>query len=197
MFSSPLLDNIKRSLIPLDSDKLLSAATLGTGLTSVRDEQCEESLKVLVDACNSEAGLSLIGRIAARQHLLELLETRFRLVDHWQQNPGILEQRVSSQIIITGLPKSGSTFLHRLLAHDPANRAPRMWEVMFPLPMRAPSGADPRIGKADSRLAWLRRVHPGLARAHPVGALIPHECGAILRNAEGTNAEGTRMLREC
>ncbi len=173
---------MKRGLIPLRAAGLVSAAILRTGLGRARDEQSEESLKVLADACDSEAGLSLIGRIAARRHLLELLETRFRLVEHWRRTPGILEQEVHPQIFITGVPKSGSTFLHRLLALDPASRAPRMWEVMFPLscPVRAPSYADPRIGKAERRLNWLRRVHPELASAHPVGALIPHECGAIL-----------------
>ncbi len=176
------LESIKRGLIPLALDSLLSAATRGTGLKDSCDEQCEESLKVLIDSCNQEAGLSLIGRIATRQHLLDLLETRLRLIDYWQRIPEIQKQAIRPQIIITGLPKSGSTFLHRLLAHDLSNRVPRMWEVMFPLPspMNVSFASDPRIQKADKRLRWLRWTHPDLVKAHPVGALIPHECGAIL-----------------
>lgn len=169
-------------MVPIDFNNLLSAAIRRTGSKDSCDEQCEESLKVLVDSCNSEAGLSLIGRIAARQHLLELLETRFRLHDYWQQIPEILEQRIRPQIFITGTPKSASTFLHRLLSHDRTNRIPLMWEVMFPLPspMQVPLDSDPRIRKADQRLRWLRWAHPELAKAHPVGPFIPQECGAIL-----------------
>ena len=177
-----LLERIKRILVPLDANRLFSTAFRRARLPYSLDEQCEDSLKVLVDSCNEEAGLSVIGRIAARQHLLELLETRLRLIDCWQRTPEIQEQAVRPQIFITGLPKSGSTFLHRLLAHDLNNRVPRMWEVMFPLPSPAnvTFASDPRIDKADKRLRWLRWTHPALVKSHPVGALIPHECGAIL-----------------
>jgi hypothetical protein len=120
--------------------------------------------------------------MATRQHLGELLATRLGLIDYWQRRPEIQEQALCPQIIITGLPKSGSTFLHRLLAHDLNNRVPKMWEVMFPLPFPGcmTPDSDPRIKKADNRLRWLRWTHPALAQAHPIGALIPQECGAIL-----------------
>jgi hypothetical protein len=120
--------------------------------------------------------------MAARQHLAELLATRLGLIDFWQRTPEIQEQALRPQIILTGLPKSGSTFLHRLLAHDPVNRVPKMWEVMFPLPFPScmTPDFDQRIKKADKRLRWLRWTHPALAQAHPIGALIPQECGAIL-----------------
>ena len=182
MSFSSLLESIKGRLIPLGFNNLISAAIRGTGLKYPNEQVCEEALKVLIGSCNSEAGLSLIGRVAARQHLLELLETRFRLIDYWQQTPEILEQAIRPQVFITGVPKSGSTFLHRLLAHDLNNRVPRMWEVMFPLPapMNLTFASDPRIKKTDNRLQWLRWTHPALVKAHPVGAFIPHECGAIL-----------------
>jgi len=179
---SNLLESITRRSIPIDFNKLLSAAVRRTGLKDYCDPQCEESLKVLIDSCNNEAGLSLIGRIAVRQHLLELLETRFRLLDYWQRTPEIMGQQIRPQIIITGTPKSATTFLHRLLSHDRTNRIPLMWEVMFPLPspVHVPLESDPRIRKADKRLRWLKWAHPELAKAHPVGPFIPQECGAIL-----------------
>jgi hypothetical protein len=168
--------------VPLDLNKLLSAAVGTAELEHICDRQCQDSLKALVDSCNKEAALSFIGQLAVRQHLSELLETRSRLFDYWHQVPEILEQPLHPQIFITGLPKSGSTFLHRLLAQDSSNRVPRMWEVMHPLP--PPSlgtyHSDLRIRKIDNRLRWLRWTHPALVKAHPVGAIIPQECGAIL-----------------
>jgi len=166
----------------MDFTRLLSVAGRRTGLQDSRDQRCGESLKVLMDSLDNEAGLSLFGRIAARSNLLELLETRFRLLDYWQRTPAILEQQVHPQIFITGTPKSASTFLHRLLSHDRNNRIPLMWEVMFPLPLRqqVPPASDPRIRKADQRLRWLRWAHPELAKAHPVGPFIPQECGSIV-----------------
>ncbi len=183
------LETVKRYLIPLEMNNLLSGAIRRTGLEYAADQQCEESLEFLIDACNSEACLSLIGRIATRQHLLELLETRFRLIDQWRRTPEIMEQAIHPQIFITGLPKSGSTFLHRLLAEDVTNRVPRVWEVMFPLPspLHGTNAADPRIKSADNRLRWLRWANPDLVMAHPVGALIPQECGAILGYSFASN----------
>jgi hypothetical protein len=174
--------NFKGRLIPLDFKDLLTAALRGTGLEYSFDRQCEEPLKVLLDSCTDEAALSMIGRLALRQHLLELLKTRFQLLDYWQRTPEIQKQQIHPPIFITGMPKSASTFLHRLLSQDADNRAPRMWEVMYPLPAPACSSldADPRIKKTDNRLLWLRWTHPALVKAHPVGARIPQECGAIL-----------------
>lgn len=176
------VESVKRRLIPLDHEHLLSAAYRRTGLKYSGDHSYEEALRVLVDSCYAEARLSLVGQIAARQNLLELLETRFRLIDFWQRTPEIQEQAVSPQIFITGTPKSGSTFLHRLLAHDLSNRVPQMWEVMFPLPapMCVTFDSDPRIRETDKRLRWLRWTHPAVSRAHPLGAHIPQECGSIL-----------------
>ncbi len=176
------MDSIKRRLIPLDYENLLSAGLRRTGFKHSDDEPYEEAMWVLINSCCEEARLSLFGQIAARQNLLELLETRLRLTDHWQRTPAIQEQAVSPQIFITGTPKSGSTFLHRLLACDLNNRVPEMWEVMFPMP--APIcmtfDSDPRVRKTDNRLQWLRWIHPAIAEAHPLGAHIPQECGSIL-----------------
>ena len=41
-----------------------------------------------------------------------------------RRDPGILNQTIERPIFITGLPRSGTTFLHRLLMEDPDNRAP-------------------------------------------------------------------------
>ena len=175
-------ESIKRRLIRLDYENLLSAALRRTGLQYTGDQSYEEALRTLIDSCYAEARLSLVGEIAARQNLMELLETRLRLIDYWQRIPEIQEQTVSPQIFITGTPKSGSTFLHRLLGHDLNNRVPQMWEVMFPLPapVCVTFDSDPRIRKTDGRLRWLRWIHPAIAQAHPLGAHMPQECGSIL-----------------
>jgi hypothetical protein len=173
--------NAKQRLLPLESGRLIAAAVRRSGMKHA-GPRLEEALKVLTALCDSEAELSLFGRIAVRQHFTDLLSTRFRLVDYWKRTPEIQAQQLSPQIFITGLQKSASTFLHRLLEFDANNRAPRMWEVMYPLPFSAggSNGRDPRIVKTENRLQWLRWLHPKLVQAHPIGALMPQECGEIL-----------------
>jgi Sulfotransferase family len=60
-----------------------------------------------------------------RTHLLDLLKTRLRLVDAWKRQPHdeVESSPIARPIFITGMPRSGSTFLHELLAADPALRA--------------------------------------------------------------------------
>jgi hypothetical protein len=89
---------------------------------------------------------------------------------------------VKRPIFITGTPRSGSTFLHELLAEDPGNRAPRVWEVMFPIPgAKRPfhGPPDPRIRKAAACLWWFRRFAPEADAVFPMRAGTPHECVAI------------------
>ncbi len=175
----------KGSLVPLDIDKLLTRVIRRTGLTDFGEPAHSDALRNLVRACNDEANLSLFGRLAARHHLLDLLETRLRLAKYWRETPKIQEERIHSPIFITGLPRSGSTFLHDLLSQDRDNRVPRTWEVMFPLPLSTDSGfgSDGRIKRAENQLRWLRWIQPSIVKAHPVGATFPQECIAILSYA--------------
>ncbi len=161
-----LLDSVKQRLAPLDADDLLGAAIRRTGHADFDDPQCREALRVLVDACNAEADLNLFGQIAARQHLLGILETRLRLNKYWLEIPEIQEQGLPQPVFITGLPRSGTTFLHNLLAQDPGNRVPRTWEVMFPLPppTRERFNSDRRIFRTERQLRWLRWIQPSIVK---------------------------------
>jgi hypothetical protein len=88
---------------------------------------------------------------------------------------------IQRPVFITGMPRSGSTFLHELLAEDPENRAPRIWEVMYPIPIgsKPPKKVDPRVRKAEASLWWFRRLAPGADSSYPMRACTPHECVAI------------------
>jgi Sulfotransferase family len=68
-----------------------------------------------------------------------------------------------------------------LLAQDPENRAPCVWEVMFPIPTggKCPKKIDPREQQAEACLWWFRRLAPGADSVYPIRAWTPHECVAI------------------
>jgi hypothetical protein len=172
---------IRHRIADLDPEGLLSASVRQTGLDDFGDPPCEEALRVLVDSCDREADLNLFGHFAARQHLLDLLTTRLRLRNFWRQTPEIQRQAIREPVFITGMPRSGTTFLHDLFAQDNENRVPRTWEVMFPFPppVRERFDSDPRIAKAENRLRLLRWIRPSIVKAHPVGARLPQECIAI------------------
>ena len=83
-----------------------------------------DPLRRLLRRVADEASLSLIGRMATRWDVVRFLTNLLRFHDAERRDPGILRQPIERPIFITGLPRSGTTFLHRLLLEDPDNRAP-------------------------------------------------------------------------
>jgi hypothetical protein len=167
---------------PLDQSVLCNEARRRTGLYDFGDPPLEPGLSVLVNSLEGEAELHCLGRFLIHQHLCSLLQTRLRLTEQWHQQRGKLNAAVISRpVFITGMPRSGSTFLHELLAQDPANRAPRVWEIMFPMPNRENSLNDRRlrIWKTAASLWFFRRLAPLADSVHPLRARTPHECIAI------------------
>jgi Sulfotransferase family len=174
--------DISRRLWRLESGPLCAEARRRTQLEDFGDPPIDPALTVLVDSLELEADFHPLGRFFMRVHLRELLETRLRLTQVWRGRSELLENSVIQQpIFITGMPRSGSTFLHELLAEDPDNRAPRVWEVMFPIAIESKTRgkADRRIRKAEASLWWFRQLAPGADSVYPMRAQTPHECVAI------------------
>lgn len=162
----------------LDPGGLLDAARRSTGLDDFGDPTFEEPFRLLVMSLQQDSGLSLLGRIAARQDLKRILSNRLRMEDDCQWHPEIREGRVPRPVFITGMPRTGTTLLHGLLAQDPVARSPLGWETMFPSPppQRARFNRDKRIEIAQFQMRWLYRIIPEFRKIHPVGARLPQEC---------------------
>ena len=175
-------DVVSRRLWFLDARRLCDAARRKTGLEDFGEPALEPYFPLLTRSLEEEANLHPLGRFLMRMHLQGLLETRLRLTELWcRQSQTMAATSVKHPIFITGTPRSGSTFLHELLAEDPGNRAPRVWEVMFPISHSAKPahGPDPRIRKAAACLWWFRRFAPQADAVFPMRACTPHECVAI------------------
>lgn len=165
----------------LDPARLLATATRATGLSDFGDPSFREGLSRLLDELDGPAKLTTIGRLAAHSRVLDLLQTRLRLVDHRRRHPEVAAQPVARPVVVLGLPRTGTTVLYGLLAANPALRAPVSWEVArpFPPPTRDQRFTDPRIAAADRQFDRFRRLAPDLDRVHPLGAMLPQECLAL------------------
>src|SRR4051812_21241593 len=153
-----------RPLFDFESESLCAEARQRTGLVDFGDPSIQPALSMLVSSLRREANLHLRGRFLMRSHLRELLETRLHLTELWKAHLKAHETSpLRRPIFITGIPRSGSTFLQQLLAEDPAHRPPELWEVMFPLPPpQSDRGwTDSRVWRAATRLWWFRRFARG------------------------------------
>jgi hypothetical protein len=183
-FSRVLLNN-GRSFVTLDEAALLEKSRERTGLDDFGDEAFRRPLAILLRSFEKDADLNLVGRICVHSEILRMLSNRLRLVEDRKRYPEIRDEQIRRPLFITGFPRSGSTFLHTLLAQDPMCRAPRIWEVMHPSPPpdRASYNSDPRITQTEKQLKWLDILMPEFEKFHLIDARYPQECIAITDHA--------------
>lgn len=162
----------------LNKQVLLEAACRKTGLSDFGEVGFEQGLDLLLGSLESEARLTPLGRVIAREEILTPLANRLQLVDHHRRFPEIGNGSVDAPIFIIGMGRSGTTVLHELLALDPQFRVPQSWEVDFPFP--AP---ETRTYTTDRRIAHVQKtldrtdfILPDFKKIHRVGATLPQEC---------------------
>ena len=167
-----------RSLISLRADDLLGAARTATGLDDFGDDWFREPLDRLCGALDDEARLHLPGRLRARGELQLILQNRLRLVDLWAREPSITTGSVRAPIIVTGLGRSGTTLLHELLACDPDNRAPLLWEMLHSVPPPTVAGSLDAPGAllADDEITVMDEMVPAFTAMHENRGFLPTEC---------------------
>jgi hypothetical protein len=175
----------QRAMAGFQIKDLLEVAGRQAGLTNFGDPSFLEPLRRLVESLGAEARLNPMGRLATRYDLIRLLVNRLQMEEDRKRNPEIAEEQIRRPIIITGLPRTGTTLLHSLLGLDPASRVPLTWETMYPSPPpeAATYRTERRIGLVDRQISWFHRLVKGFNRIHPIGARLPEECLMIFSHS--------------
>jgi len=106
---------------PLSSEDLIERSRRFAGLGDFGDTTFREGLETFLRACADEANLSLFGHLGLRWDVRRFLSNLLRMRLEELRVPEILEQPIERPLFIAGLPRSGTTFLHGLLAMDDAN----------------------------------------------------------------------------
>jgi hypothetical protein len=165
--------------MPLEPGPLLGAAVAAAGLDDFGDDRFREPLDVLTRAFRTEGGVSPAGTVALHTQLVQLLVNRLRLVDLLRRHPEILDVPVRAPIVIAGLPRTGTTHLHNLLAADPALRSLPYWEAGEPIPDPSESAGegepDPRMARTEAALSVLNDALPHFRRMHEMTVDHAHE----------------------
>jgi len=158
---------------------LIETAKRRCGLDDFGEGDFFEALSRLLESCYDQARLSLIGKIALRVDVLETLCARLQMERDRQLYPNIARQEIREPLFIVGLPRSGTSVLHGLLAADPEHRSPLMWEVRSPSP---PTLVDEkrRIQRAAQSCKFFNWLVPTFRYVHAVGAEIPQECVSLM-----------------
>lgn len=171
--------------VPLGPASLIAAAQRKTGMTEWGDDAFLLPLRQLTTALEEEASLNLVGRLAMRTMLTELICNRLRIYNEINDHPQIVDKPIRRPLIIVSLPRTGTTLLHRLLAQDPHNRTLRLWETgqpaPAPYPADSPSAAQSR--NAQRFISHLGVLAPEFAPIHSLSATAPEECIGLLQTS--------------
>ncbi len=153
----------------LNVDTLRANAIAKAGSDQFGDEWFLEPLGVLVKALNEEAQLSEIGHQMTERRLTALLVDRLRLRKLQADNPEIKDVQVEVAAEILGLPRTGSTLLHRLMSASPQLTSTLSWECSYPLPFPGESpAAEIRKGKAKKMMEMFMKLSPEFGDIHTV-----------------------------
>jgi hypothetical protein len=165
--------------IALEPADLIAAAAAETGLDDFGDERFREPLDVLCTSFRTEAGLGAAGTVGAYAQLVSLLKNRLLVEDLLARHPEIHDVRIVRPIIICGLPRTGTTHLHNLIAADPALRSLPYWESLEPVLAErerpAPGEPDPRLARTATALEFVNTAMPHFKRMHEMTVDHVHE----------------------
>lgn len=168
---------LKIPLYELSADALCEGVMKQMKLSDFGDPAFYDGLRCLLHSVDNDTNLHLLGRIFLRITLVALLENRLLLIEDRKRRTDVYERPLIPPIIVTGLPRSGTTLLHRLLAADPAHRAIPFWETMHPFRYSDPDRRYERVKKIlDRRI----QIAPELDRKHFIRADTPEECIFLL-----------------
>ena len=167
--------------LPLTPDSLHAAATAQTGLDDFGDQDYRERLDVLLGAL--PAGPAW-GQVILHTQLVQLLKNRLLLEQLLRQHPEIHEVELAPPIVIAGLPRTGTTHLHNLLAASGLFRTLPYWESLepFPLPSEAGVEPDPRRERCTQGIDFLHQVMPLFPLMHEMTTDHVHEEIQLLAN---------------
>lgn len=161
---------------PLTADGLHEAATAQTGLTDFGEQDYRERMSLLLQAFEEIPHFTAFGRTYAFSLMLTFLKGRLRVIDHLKRHPEIFDIDIAAPMIIAGLPRTGTTHLHSMLAADPALRALPYWEAQEPLPPPGEEGTiEPRRRRTGEALNISNTLMPYFQLMHEMTTDHIHE----------------------
>jgi hypothetical protein len=170
---------------PLDADALHAKAAAETGLDDFGPDDYRERLDVYLAALHEVGGMHGPGIVNFHAQLLQWLKNRLLLTDLLRRHPEIHDIELSPPIVIAGLPRTGTTHLHNLLAAAPTFRTLPYWESVEPFPLPAEAGIepDPRRTRMDAAVEFMNAAMPHFRLMHEMTTDHAHEEIQLLANA--------------
>ncbi len=177
-------------------DEIAEAATRTTGLTDFGGSEHEEGLRILVEDWTHRSGLTELGNGWKRSDLKGLLVARLMAEHGFASNPAYAQVPIERPIFVTGLPRSGTTLLQRLLTSVPGSQGLEQWITGLPQPRppRETWADNPIYSAMQAGFAAFHEINPELAGIHYSDADSYEECWRLLQQSGRSVAFETQAL---
>jgi len=166
---------VSTSLVVEELEELASSAA--GGLTDFGSDDYRVGLQVLVDAASTSphAGAALDERV--RRSSVAVLISRLASQAGWTARPECLAAPLAPLVVVVGLPRSGTTALHQILAADPAYQWIPAWLAPRPRPRPPQSNWGEN---ADYRALIAAYQANGPNPFHDIAPGDPEECLQVM-----------------
>jgi len=171
-------------------EDLHAAATRMTGLDDFGADEYHEPLRVLLDSYAEEAGLTGVGNTMQRSFVRGALAARLLSEDGFKKHPEHADVAVDRPIFVTGIQRSGTTAVQRLLHAVPGAQGLEMWLTQLPQPRppRETWDGDPVYAMLKQGFEQHHAENPEMAGLHWMTADTVEECWQLLRQSLTTAA---------
>ena len=165
--------------VELRAEAVLAAARARTGLADFGAPDFRERLELLCQEWDGDRELTAMHRAVLFGYLMRYASNRLLIEDTLRRHPQILEEKIDRPVIVTGLPRSGTTHLVNLLAADARFHSLPLWQSYEPVPLPgegpAADGRDARYARCAAAWEGMKQVTPLLASMHPMEPEHIHE----------------------
>jgi Sulfotransferase family len=171
----------------LSVDAVRASAVKATGMDDfgVDDDNYEEALSVLLESFRDDADLTELGSKMSRFFVRNALVARLVSEAAFKQYPQHADVPIERPIFVTGLPRTGTTAIHRLLTADPSHQGLQLWLAEFPQP-RPPRETwkdNPVFQQLDAQFTKAHEENPDYTGLHYMTADEVEECWQLLRQS--------------
>lgn len=160
----------------LSKEHLVREVETRSQLNFKQDAKFEEALEILIHSINTEAQLSALGQKLATASLSRILTNKLLLdreLENFSQSKPSKERK---HLLILGLPRTGTTLLHNLLALDTNSHYLKLCDGQFPVPASHPDRMAAKIAKSEQMTQKIYQLNPSLPKLHYSHPLGPDEC---------------------
>lgn len=166
-------------------DDLHASAMRITGLDDFGPDDYRDGLEVLLESYAKDAHLTPFGNKVKRAFLRGALVSRLLSEAAWKQHPSHAEIPVKRPIFVTGLPRTGTTALHRMLTEDPVHQGLEVWltDAPQPRPPRETWAENPIFQRIQAGYEQHHIEHPEFMGLHYISADMVEECWQLLRQS--------------